>query len=348
MREQTPGVDGIDGLSHLIAPGRPLGGGLWELPGHAVFGVEWAVQCADPVELEPIRALCRLLRTKGDEQVAVATAISGSAAYRGRVNPYPADIDFNEIVLVKAPDLQSAAATFAEKLQGNIDSILSAPEVKFSELKIGADLQTGKGYKWDLMEARRGVKDLSHVKAGGRASLSLAEAALQRQIVKLDLVVNVASIWKEVTKVYRLAYRPASTVETAAIDLLAPENLSETIYQELYFTEEEARVAVLVSEASESGGFSSPEVMKKYRDLMDVEIAQYGALGAMGNVSHLKLLKRWFNKVRMSRDNYSILQLSRIFRSGVNSVHEVAEMMRILILAIQKELLTTGQLCGQM
>jgi hypothetical protein len=68
----------------------------------------------------------------------------------------------------------------------------------------------------------------------------------------------------------------------------------------------------------------------------------------MGNVSHLKLLKRWFNKVRMSRDNYSILQLSRIFRSGVNSVHEVAEMMRILILAIQKELLTTGQLCGQM
>ncbi len=348
MREQRPAGDDIDGLPHLIAPGRPIGGGLWELPGHGVFGVEWAVQCADPAELEQIRSLCRLLRTRGDEQVAVATAISGSAAYAGRINPYPADIDFNEIVLVTSPDLRSAAAIFAEKLQENIDSILSVPDMKFSELKIGADLQTGKGYKWDLTEIRRGVKDLSQVKAGGRASLSLAEAALQRQIVKLDLVANVDGIWKEVTKVYRLAYRPAFTVETAAIDLCAPENLSETIYQELYFTEEEARLAVLVSDASESGGFSNPEVMKKYRDLMDVEIAHYGALGNTGNVSHLKLLKRWFNKVRMSRDLYSIHQLSRIFRSGVNSLHEVAEMMRILILSIRKELLTTSQLCGQL
>ena len=149
------------------------------------------------------------------------------------------------------------------------------------------------------------------------------------------------------TKVYRLAYRPAFTNETAAIDLLAPENLSETIYQELYFTEEEARLAVLVSDASESGGFSNPEVMKKYRDLMDVEIAHYGALGTAGNVSHLKLLKRWFNKVRMSRDHYSIHQLSRIFRSGVNSLHEVTEMMRILVLTIQKELLTTRRALRQ-
>jgi CRP-like cAMP-binding protein len=348
MREQTTADDDIDGLPHLIAPGRPLGSGLWEVPGHAVFGMEWVVQCADPTELEPIRSLCGLLRTKGGEHVTVAIAVSGSAAYVGRVNPYPADIDFNEIVLVTGPDLQSATAIFAEKLQENIDSILGVPDMKFSELKIGADLQTGRGYKWDLTEVRSGVKDLSQVKAGGRASLSLAEAALQRQIVKLDLVANVDGIWKEVTKVYRLAYRPAFTVETAAIDLCAPENLAETIYQELYFTEEEARLAVLVSNAGESGGFSNPEVMKKYRDLMDVEIAHYGALGNTGNVSHLKLLKRWFNKVRMSRDLYSIHQLSRIFRSGVNSVHEVAEMMRIILLAIQKELLTTSQLCGQL
>jgi CRP-like cAMP-binding protein len=71
-------------------------------------------------------------------------------------------------------------------------------------------------------------------------------------------------------------------------------------------------------------------------------------LGNTGNVSHLKLLKRWFNKVRMSRDLYSVHQLSRIFRSGVNSVHEVTEMMRILVLSIQKDLLTTPQLCGQL
>ena len=89
-----------------LISGEPIGDGLWKLPGNDIFGVEWVVECADAASLELIKPIYEAIKTAEDKQVATSTALSGSAAYLGRMNPFPADVDFNEIVLVKASSLR--------------------------------------------------------------------------------------------------------------------------------------------------------------------------------------------------------------------------------------------------
>jgi hypothetical protein len=156
-------------------------------------------------------------------------------------------------------------------------------------------------------------------------------------MIKLDLIVKVDEDWKEVSKVIRFAYQPESFKAISDIVLLTPENLCETIYQELYFSRKEARLASLISRVGEEGGYNNPSVIKKYRNLMDVEIAHYEALGIANKISHLKLLKRWFNKLRMDRNEAGIGKLTEIFRSSVNAVNELREMIMVLVSAIIKE-----------
>lgn len=323
-------------------------GGFHRVAGSNVFGVKWVVESADKGALLKLRPLYEKVRMVENEKVKVSTALSGSAAYMGRVNPYPGDVDFTEIVLVKASSLHEAADIFVGRLQQNIERVLSNAHIIFSELKIGADQETGRGLKWALAEVRGGVKELGSQKDGIGRRLTLSEAALQRQMMKLDFIAQVDGNWKEVTKVFRFAYKPEISKGIYDIVLMTPENLGETIYQELYFSRKEARLSALISTVSERGGFSHPRVMKKYRDLMDVEIAHYSAMGMADKVSHLKLLKRWFNKLRMDRDYTSIDKLTEIFRSKVNAINELNEMMGLLVLAIDKNLLPMREIIAQL
>jgi hypothetical protein len=322
--------------------------GFHKVPGINVFGINWVVESADKRALLKLRPWYEKLRMVENEKVRISTALNGSAAYMGRINPYPGDVDFTEIVLVKASSLHEAADIFTDRLQQNIEKALSHTHVLFLELKIGADPETGKGFKWTLVEVRDGVKELGSQENGNWRKLKLSEAVLQRQMMKLDLIAQVEGKWKEVTKVFRFAYQPDISRDIHDIILMTPENLGETIYQELYFSRKEAKLSALLSEVSDRGGFSHPRVMEKYRALMDVEIAHYSAMGMADKVSHLKLLKRWFNKLRMDRDYSSIDKLTEIFRSKVNAVNELKEMMGLLVLAIDKNLLTPREIIAQL
>lgn len=322
--------------------------GLHKMAGIEIYGVEWAVQTADKRALHNYRKLYEIIRLEDDSKLEVSTSLSGSAAYGGRVNPYPGDIDFTEIVLVRAPNLQEAADAFVDRLRQNIDKLRSRDRIRFLELKIGADPQTGKSLKWDLEEIIRGYKVIPGKAGRAGKRVALNEAAQQGQMIKLDLIVQVDGDWKEVTKVIRFAYQPESPRHIADIVLLTPENLGETIYQELYFSCREARLASLISRVSEKSGFNNHQVMKKYRDLMDVEIAHYGALGIADKTSHLKLLKRWFNKLRMDRDEVSIDKLGVIFRSPVNAVNELKEMVLLIANAVSRGLLSIQEAGDQL
>jgi hypothetical protein len=315
--------------------------------GNDIFGVEWGIESADRRALQKLKPLFELVKMPTDNSVKISTALSGSSTYMGRVNPYPGDLDITEIVLVRARGLHEAACNFVRHLQQNVEKALSTGRLRYLELKIGVDKNTGKSLKRKLDEVRRGKKIFLN-RANVPEEISLCEAALQRQMIKLDLITLIEGNWKEVTKVYRFAYQPGSSGSTRKIVLLTPDNLGETIYQELYFSRAEAKLAAAVNGVSEMGGFSHPEVMKKYRDLMDLEIAHYGALGAAGKVSHLKLLKRWFNKLRMDHDNVSIAKLTQIFRSEINAVNELKEILVLLTLAVEKKLLTALEINDQL
>jgi hypothetical protein len=285
---------------------------------------------------------------KDRTHVRIATSLSGSAAYMGRTNPYPADLDFMEITLVKASTIGEAARRFVELLKENIEKLLSLDWVRYSELKIGADPTTGKGLKWNIEEIRRGWKKVDGSQTVGEMLITLPEAALQCQVIKLDVFATFNNNWKELTKVFRLAYRPESSRAIRNIQLLTNENLIETIYQEIFFSGKEAKLASMISRVNEKGGYSNPNVMKKYRDLMDAELAHYGALGMAEKMSHLKLLKRWFNKLRLERDYRSVDKLSTLFRSTINALNELKEMIRILLLAINRQVLSSDEISNQL
>jgi CRP-like cAMP-binding protein len=323
-------------------------GGLVRVPDSNLYGVDWVVNCVDREALEKIKPLYCIVRMSSDKRVKISTALSGSSTYLGRANPYPGDIDFMEIVLVKAPSLNEAADIFAKRVQQNITRLISLKHIKYSELKIGVNSINGKGLKWELEEVLSGRKDLVVHNERIKRSITLSEAAIQRQIIKLDLIAKINGNWKEVTKVFRFAFQPESSKQIKDIVLLTPENLSETIYQEVYFSREEAKLAAFISKVKEKGGFRNPAVVKKYRDLMDIEIAHYGALGMVTRMSYLKLLKRWFNKLRMERDYASIEKITEVFRSKVNAVNELKEMIRVLVFAIQRHLLTSEEITAQL
>ena len=322
--------------------------GLHSTPGSRFLGVNWVVASADSRALASLVPLHETVRMKKGRNVEVSTAVCGSAAYMGAFNPYPGDIDFNEIVMVRARHIEEAACIFSQLLQSNIERLVSLPYVRYSELKLGADPNTGKGLKWSLDEVRRGVKEIESRDSRKSGSLTICEAALMRQMIKLDLVVQMDGIWREVTKVIRFVWRLKGSIDSPRIFLLSPENLSETIYQELYFNRREAKLAVLVSNVSEEGGFHNPMVREKYRRLMDVEIAHYGALGMAERVSHLKLLKRWFNKLRMDNDGESICSLACIFQSSVNELNELKERISLLGMCVRKGLLDGDEILEQL
>ena len=92
--------------------------GFQKIPGGRAFGINWVVESADKKALLKLKPLYEKLRMAEDAKVRVSTALSGSAAYMGRVNPYPSDIDFTEIVMVKASGLKEAANIFVGKLLG--------------------------------------------------------------------------------------------------------------------------------------------------------------------------------------------------------------------------------------
>jgi hypothetical protein len=50
---------------------------------------------------------------------------------------------------------------------------------------------------------------------------------------------------------------------------------------------------------------------------MDVGIARYGALGAAERESHLKLLKRWLDRLRTDHDRDGIERIVPIFAGGI-------------------------------
>jgi CRP-like cAMP-binding protein len=327
---------------------RYLRGGLRKMPRGRAFGVEWAVKYADREAVKKVRPIYDSVRMKERTNVRIATSLSGSAAYMGRTNPYPADLDFMEIVLVRAPNIDEAARYFVELLNENIEKLLSLDCIRFSELKIGADPTTGKGLKWNLAETRRGWKAVKGSQTGGEMRITLPEAVLQRQMIKLDVLSSFDGDWKGLTKVFRLAYRPESSRATRNIQLLTNENLIETIYQEIFFSRKEAKLASLISRVNEKGGYSSPAVMEKYRDLMDVELAHYGALGMAGKMSHLKLIKRWFNKLRLERDYRSVDALSVVFVSAMNALNEIKEMMGVLVLAVERRVLSFDEISAQL
>jgi hypothetical protein len=81
---------------------------------------------------------------------------------------------------------------------------------------------------------------------------------------------------------------------------------------------------------------------------MDVEIAHYGALGMVEKMSHLKLLKRWFNKLRMDKDWKSTATIIALLQSEVNRANALKEALKLLKLCIERDMMSAGEILSQL
>jgi hypothetical protein len=322
--------------------------GILKTPNGSFFGVNWVIEYVDARALSSLLPLYRVLRSKPHHRIRTGMALGGSAAYMGTHNPYPADVDFTEIVLARASRSQGAALHCSSLLREDIRRTTAVNGFQFLELKAGIDPRTGKGLKWELPEVLRGFKVLDERLGAPSHTIHLKDALLQRQMIKLDLIGKVDGIYREITKVYRFAFRKGWALSGRTIELLTPENLNETIYQEVYFNRKGARLSALLSEAGEKGGYNNPRVMMNYRHVMDVEIAHYGALGMVEKMSHLKLLKRWFNKLRMDHDRESAAKIITLLQSDVNRANALKEALKLLGQCIERHLLTKMEILEQL
>lgn len=180
--------------------------GIEKLPGTRFFGVPWVIETADAAALDNLAPLYRSLVLSSAGNMHTALSLGGRGAYAGKCNPYPADYDFSQIVIVRAGNLPAAGEIFARVLQGHVQKLIGSGRFTFSELKAGADPDTGKGLKWTLQDVARGFTEHGRSASEKPVGEYLRQAVIRRQMIKLDLLTRMEDLYREVTVLFRFAW----------------------------------------------------------------------------------------------------------------------------------------------
>ena len=157
-----------------------------------IGGHELALLDFDPADAAALRRLGRVIAVPAAPDIRTALAVAGSAA-QGRIQPYPADIDFFERVHVLASTREAAQRRLAELVRSDALRIDSLPGFDLEELYFGrlpahlTDASRGDlGLAWTLADVVAGTTTVGSPADGPPMRLSWDEAAADPGFVKLD------------------------------------------------------------------------------------------------------------------------------------------------------------------
>ena len=196
-----------------------------------IAGHELALLDFDPDSAGRLRRLGQIIGSPAAPDVETALAIAGSAA-QGRIQPFPADVDFFERVHIHARTRSGATRRLAELVRADVLRVGQMPgfaldDICFGRLPGRSDGQSscrlGPSLKWTLPDVVSGTLNLRPPACLGPVGITWEEAAADPGFVKLSWFVNDRSlggpVW--VSKVVDPTWqRPGGTVASldGAID----------------------------------------------------------------------------------------------------------------------------------
>ena len=163
-----------------------------------VGGHELALLDFDPESAGRLRRLGEAIGTAPAPDVGVALAVCGSAA-QGRVQPFPADVDFFERVHVVAATREEALRRLGEIVRATVERVEAEPGFALEEVYFGhlpdhlvaaQPHRIGSALAWRLADVVAGVVELRLPGGGAAGRVTWAEAAANPGFVKLDWFVT--------------------------------------------------------------------------------------------------------------------------------------------------------------
>lgn len=191
-------------LSATAAPGEFRIGA--EFGGH-----ELAMLDFDPAAAGPLRRLGDAIGTRPAPDLAVALAVTGSAA-QGCFQTYPADTDYFERVHLLAPTREGALGRLADVVRATVERVEALPGFALEEvwfgtlppsLAVAQEHRIGSALAWRRAEVAAGVVELRPADGGVGGRVTWAEAATDPGLIKFDWFVSTGAYGgpKRVSKV---------------------------------------------------------------------------------------------------------------------------------------------------
>ena len=259
----------------------------------------------DPAAVARLRRIGRVIAAPAAAGVSSSLAIAGSAA-QGRIQPYPADVDFFERIHIAAATIEDARGRLAELLRRNIAAVDQAAGFRLQEVCFG--LCFGAHLRWTCEDVSAGMLD-RRTPAGGPLRVAWTDAAGDPGFIKLDWLLTDRTLGGpgQVTKVIDATW--------AAPDgsIVSLDGLLDADFQQVYLDRRSADLAILLTHGLPAAG------RDEYLRLMEREVAKHCRADP---ADYVKVAKRLYNICRLTRRYAEALFIRELFDEPVAQLHQ--------------------------
>lgn len=335
-----------------------VGQNVYQIGDGSVYGGIFSVMDVNTAILEH-QSLARKLQLPSQKNTAnllgeqivpgeldAAVVFTGSTA-QIRAQPFAADIDMAEYVIVKANTQKEASDVFAKGIQKSVDKVITIGEgekkvtLYFSEMKIGgkypsdvdlARLPTKAGkpditMRWSAEEIKQGYKDYQIIN-GGIGRITLQQAAINPDVIKVDYIGVTQDRVIEITK---NSFVRASAPDGAT--LISNYPTRALAFQEVYFTN-----------PSPFGVIERMFTADGYIDYLDAMRSEVRSYSSPGYVNNVKVLKRLYNYVRTEGDLALALEIAQMFPQEAPKINQLVDRVNMAVTGFSRGLPVERQL----
>jgi len=344
----NPDIQPVEGRNNMYKVGdRQIFGGIEAvLDASAALGSH--TQLAERMRIKPSVSSDVLIGEEIPPKALLESSVvfSGSSA-QDRVQPFGADIDMAEYIIIKAASKQEAGKTLARSLQSNVaEQIQIADEhgnpvaLHFLELKVGGNfpddafsdasgtaLGKDRKLRWSVAEIQQGYKEYV-TSSGERRSISLENACQNPQMLKVDYVGVTPDSVVEITKVTTVQAQSSTTNETFFQNGSGQANA----FQEVYFNDPTAFGVIEKTR--------DPDQYIAYITGMSSEVKKYLA---PDHLNRLKAAKRMYNLCKAEGHLQLTQEISPIFALDSAAVYQLIDRLSMSLVAEQRGIDVSSQ-----
>ncbi|HXE72157.1 MAG TPA: hypothetical protein VNO81_05815 [Candidatus Nitrosotenuis sp.] len=295
--------------------------------GEGLYGTLNMVLSADLPSIARLDDLTRAIRTVPDESVQVATALCGSGA-RPLISRFPGDIDYNEVLVIRADHPDEADRILARKIvesirraqrQGLILAAIQVGEIKY--LPGPGGIFRRRGWNGSPTRVAEGP--------GGTLAADLAGAlrGKDHEFLKVDFIAQVEGGYRDVTK--NLRYVVEDTQGRRRLRSPGP----PSAYEEIYRSEAEALLAAQVNSLGRPLGLADPAGIAEYRGMLRRQAIHYAEEGHW-----LKAANRLYTLYASQGDWERANAVGPLLSAAPALGHQVASEMGTLARALKRDL----------
>lgn len=338
----NPDIRPIEGKTNLYRVGNQeiFGGIEAVLDASAALGAHSGL--AEKMRIQPVSDSTDVLI---GEEVQPKTLLESSVVFSGssaqdRVQPFGADIDMAEYVMIKAENKKVAGQVLARSIQSSVaqqmqitDKQGNSVTLHFLEMKVGGSfpedahsdgagvaLGTDRKLRWSNQEIQQGYKEYI-TKNGEKRTLALEDACQNPQMLKVDYVGITQDSVVEITKVTTVNAQSPTGGET----FFQNGSNQANAFQEVYF-----------NDPTDFGVIQQTRDPDKYIGYVGGMTSEVKKYLAPDHLNRLKAAKRMYNLCKAEGNLALTQEISPVFALDSAAVYQLIDRLSMSLIAEQR------------